>query len=204
MIWSEQLAKTWARSARPVAIAAVALVVTAAPAFAQQRPGEPPPPRPQNPVATEQAPAPVPAPTPDHKPGFLETFGRWMDDSFAGMRKGFNYTSGLGSQAVDAAKTAATAAGTAAKDAATSTAGTVGRLPGNPLVSGSERCTLAPNGAPDCKAAAETLCKSKGFATGNSVDYVTAEKCPTQVMLGRPVVPADCTTEHVVTRAICH
>ena len=37
-----------------------------------------------------------------------------------------------------------------------------------------ERCPIAPNGAPDCKAAAEIMCRTKGFATGNSVDYQTA------------------------------
>ena len=33
------------------------------------------------------------------------------------------------------------------------------------IATGRERCAIAANGAPDCRLAAETLCKSKGFAS---------------------------------------
>ena len=82
------------------------------------------------------------------------------------------------------------------------TADTVKRLPTTGIIAGRERCTLAPNGAPDCRLAAETLCRSGGYGGGTSVDFETAEKCP-------PVPPAidrtqlACTREHFVTRALC-
>ncbi len=51
------------------------------------------------------------------------------------------------------------------------------------IATGRERCTIAANGAPDCRAAAELLCKSKGFSTGNSLDNETVEKCSALVLL---------------------
>ena len=69
---------------------------------------------------------------------------------------------------------------------------------------GQAACAIAPNGAPDCRVAAEGLCKAAGFSTGSSVDYVTSEKCPSQTYFAwRPPAPGECTTEHTVTRALC-
>ena len=45
------------------------------------------------------------------------------------------------------------------------------------VAGGHEQCTLAGNGAPDCRVAAEALCRARGFSTGTSVDFVTSEKC---------------------------
>lgn len=144
------------------------------------------------PAVAQQAPPPA-APASDRKPGVLEAFGRWFDKSVSGMGKGLeNAWRGVGG--------VGTTAGTAAKD----TADALGRLGSTRVVSGRERCTIAPNGAPDCRVAAEAMCKAKGFGGGNSVDYETAEVCPAQAFLGgHKPAPGECPVEHVVTKAMC-
>ena len=78
------------------------------------------------------------------------------------------------------------------------------RLPTARVIRGHQNCPLASNGAPNCVAAAMTLCKSQGFNTGKSVDMTTAEECPAQVMLGhRDAAPGECKTVTFVTRALC-
>jgi hypothetical protein len=72
------------------------------------------------------------------------------------------------------------------------------------VVTGRERCVPAANGAPDCLAATEALCKAKGFNAGNSLDIQSAQRCKPHVWLSRdPAGPNDCTTESFVTRAVC-
>lgn len=72
------------------------------------------------------------------------------------------------------------------------------------MVTERERCVAAANGAPDCLAATEVLCRSKGFKTGNSLDIQSAQRCKAHVWLsGRPAEADDCTTESFVTRAMC-
>jgi hypothetical protein len=86
-----------------------------------------------------------------------------------------------------------------AKDAA----GAVARLPATRLATGHEKCNTAPNGAPDCVAAANAICKTKGFASGTSVDMTTAEICPAQVYIAGRTSGPDCHTETFVSRALC-
>ncbi len=97
-------------------------------------------------------------------------------------------------------------AGVAAKttvDGAKDAADAVVKIPAARVVTGHEKCTLAPNGAPDCVAAANAMCKTKGFDSGKSVDMTTAEVCPAQVYLsGRNSGPG-CHTETFVSRALC-
>lgn len=131
--------------------------------------------------------------------GFLAAVSRWfkeqganVNSSFESARKKFE---GIGRDAGDAAKTTVEGA----KDAADA----VARIPAARAVSGHEKCQLAPNGAPDCVAAANTMCKAKGFDSGKSVDMTTAEVCPPKVyMSGRSTGP-ECTTETFVSRAFC-
>jgi hypothetical protein len=79
----------------------------------------------------------------------------------------------------------------------------VARLPAARVIAERTLCPVAPNGAPDCRVAAETVCKSHGFASGSSVDFQTVEKCP-PVALNRPDnVPQQCVIESYVTRALC-
>jgi hypothetical protein len=137
----------------------------------------------------------------------LDSVGRWFKDSFRrfssnveGARDSF---SALGDRAGGAAKDAADAAkdaAAAAKDATDALA----RLPNARVVEGRARCTVAANGAPDCRRAAEAVCKSKGFGSGSSLDIQSAQKCSARVWLsGRPPESGDCEMESFVTRAVC-
>jgi hypothetical protein len=132
------------------------------------------------------------APGPGYKPGFIDVFGRWIGDSVS------NWNTGL-KGAADVAKDAADAATTVTRD----TADAVARFPGTRVISERATCPTAPNGAPDCRAAAEAICKTHGFASGSSIDFQTAEKCP-PIALNRPDrEPVVCTIESYVTRALC-
>jgi hypothetical protein len=135
-----------------------------------------------------------------------------VQQGVANMGAGFGtmmgaISGGAGQAAKQAAKNAADAASTAA-DTATSiardTATTMTRLPATGIIAGRERCMLAPNGAPDCRVAAEALCRSKGYNGGTIVDFETAEKCPPPYRVsGRNTPEGICTMEHFVTRALC-
>jgi hypothetical protein len=150
--------------------------------------------------AAPPAAAPSSPPQPDPATALFGTFvqgsqqlmqqsGQFMQQGVATMGAGFGQMVGT-SDAAEAARTAATA---------------VTKLPLSGITAGHERCTIAPNGAPDCVVAARTLCRTKGFAGGTSVDFMTVENCPPEYRtVRRDDVPAGvCTMEHYVTRALC-
>ena len=96
----------------------------------------------------------------------------------------------------------------AAKEAAAATKSATDamlKLPATRMVDGRERCEVAPNGSPDCRAAVEAICKAKGFASGNSLDTQTAEKCSPRAWLTRRLTGEGepCRIETFVTRAAC-
>jgi len=165
-------------------------------------------------VPAQAAPA-VPGTSRAAEPGLIQSIGRWFEDSFARLKAGVQGTSGtlgdLGDRAGGAAKGAAAAAKDAAKDAAKGAAeaakgaaDALARLPGARIVDGRERCAVAPNGAPDCRTAAETVCRGKGFGSGTSLDIQSAQKCPARIWLsGRTPDPTECDVESFVTRAVC-
>jgi hypothetical protein len=122
----------------------------------------------------------------------FESIGRWFaeqSDKLNSSFKGFGQEAGMAAKAtVDNAKDAADA---------------VSRIPSARMMAGHVKCKNAPNGAPDCLAAATALCKEKGFGSGKSMDMTTAEVCPPQVYLsGRSSGPG-CRTETFVSRALC-
>jgi len=185
-----------------------------------------PAPSPVEPPAQVQTPAQAPVQaTPPKRPGLFDALGRWMEDSANAAKSGWDSArtalGGLGGQAGGAAKGAADAASGVAKGAADAASGAAqgvssvaaGAAKGaadavtRPLTTrfanGRERCTVAPNGAPDCRAAAEHLCKTAGYGAGSSVDMQSAEKCPARVYLEGRKSPSDCSMEHYVTRAMC-
>jgi hypothetical protein len=83
-------------------------------------------------------------------------------------------------------------------------AGALSRLATSPGVKGRAACPVAANGAPDCKAAADKLCQSKGFKEGKSLDVDTARNCSAKALLsGRKPDESECRTETYVTRAVC-
>jgi hypothetical protein len=159
------------------------------PAPAAQPPATQPPAT--QPPAT-QPPATQP-PNPNYQPGFIDVFGRFIGDSAAKLSsqlKSTNETLGdLRNQTSDAAKGAA---------------GTIIGLPNARIVTGRERCAAAANGAPDCRAAADAACRSRGFASGKSLDTQSTQKCPARVWLsGRFPSEGDCQLETFVIRAVC-
>ena len=172
-----------------------------------------------------QAPASVPAhgqfpvqPPPAEKPGFIYEFGRWCDttrgkfeefgkQSDAAAKEAAAATQGAVRGATDATKGAATATENAVKSAAEATknaATTIFRLPGIRVVEVHQLCSVAPNGAPDCRAAAATACRTKGFTSGNPVDVRSSQNCPPAVWLsGREPSAGECPEETVVLMAAC-
>jgi hypothetical protein len=134
----------------------------------------------------------------------VTTFGNWMQQSGEMMQRGVaNMGAGFG-EMVGAIGGQANRATQDAADAARSAATSVSRLPKTGVTTGNERCAVAPNGAPDCRGAAATLCRMKGYAGGSSVDSVTVENCPPPWRTSPRSAPEGaCTMEHYVTKALC-
>ena len=132
-------------------------------------------------------------------PGFFSSIGRWFDEQAAkfssNMKDARSNVENFGREAGVAAKTTV--------DTAKDAAGAVARIPGTRVITGHEKCQNAPNGAPDCVAAAVTMCKAKGFQSGKSADMTTAEVCPAQVYLSGRSSGEGCHTETFVSRALC-
>jgi hypothetical protein len=177
---------------------AAALVLVAGAAQGQQAPV---PPQDQ----TQQQPKIAP-PVEPNRPGFFDAFGHWIENSVTNWNSGLKGAADVAKDAAGVAQDAAGAATDAAKGAGnvvTDTAGAVARLPSTRVIAERTVCPVAPNGAPDCRLAAETICKSHGFASGSSVDFQTVEKCP-PIALNRPDnEPPTCVIESYVTRALC-
>lgn len=160
-----------------------------------------------SPQAEPQPTPPTPPQQPQRAPGFLESVGRWMDESAANMNKNFGEMwQGAARNSNEAAKASTEATSNLAKgavDAARGTADALGKLGTGRVATGRERCIVSTNGSPDCRQAAEQLCKSKGFSGGSSMNQETVERCPTLVLLRGNKKPGECPIEHTVTRAMC-
>lgn len=148
-------------------------------------------------AAQEQARPPA-GPSQDGR-GLFGSLSRWFDEQAAKIRSTFKdagrQVENFGHEAGIAARSTANGA----RDAADA----VARIPNTRLATGHAKCLIAPNGAPDCVAAANAVCQAKGFESGKSVDMTTAEVCPPKVyMSGRSSGP-ECTTETFVSRALC-
>jgi hypothetical protein len=130
---------------------------------------------------------------------FFGSIGRWFNEQAENINSTFKDAGKkfetFGRDAGVAAKTTAESA----KDAADAMA----RIPKARVMSGHEKCNTAPNGAPDCLAAANTLCKAKGFEFGKSTDMTTAVVCPPKVLLSGRNSGPECRDETFVSRAIC-
>jgi hypothetical protein len=151
----------------------------------------------------EAVPAPEPpaAPPPVEKPGLFEAIGRWIDrgnDSFRVGDKAADIGKGaaeLGKGAIDVTK--------GAVEATRGAVDTMVRLPATRVIKGHERCGVAPNGAPDCVAAADALCRRQGFSSGKSLDFTSAEECSARVLLSGRQSDSDCVTVTFISRAAC-
>lgn len=138
-------------------------------------------------------PPPLLLPNLDLKPDPIETFGHWLQEGTTRFR----------SDLQDAQETF-DRLGKQTRDAAKDATGAVIGLPNARIVAARERCARAQNGSPDCQAAAEAVCRGKGFKSGKSVDTQSELKCPAKILLERRTPSdAECPTEIFVTRAMC-
>jgi hypothetical protein len=91
-----------------------------------------------------------------------------------------------------------------AKDATREAAETLSRLVKPSIVAGRTLCLVSANGAPDCKAASDRLCQTKGFKEGKNINIDAVESCSAKVLIpGRTRKPDDCRTDTYVTSAFC-
>jgi hypothetical protein len=197
--------------AMPLAIAGLLLLAASATSAqnSADQPGKADTP-PELAPGSDRAPA-APAPSQAFKPGFIDAFGHFIDESAGKLQSGLNSQldgarnalDGIGRQTGEAAKSAVENAGKAV-DAARDTAGQIVGAPNTRVADGHERCAIASNGAPDCRAAATTICHAKGFAAGKVVDTQIIKKCPASVWLSGHI-PGDteCPTETFAVRAAC-
>lgn len=148
-------------------------------------------------VAQERAQSPGPKPTENQS--LLGSIGNWFDEKFENFTSTFKNAGRNVENFGHEAGIAARSTVSGAKDAADA----VVRIPGARVISGHEKCKNAPNGAPDCLAAAIKICKAKGFESGKSVDMTTAEVCPPRVYLSGRNSGEGCHTETFVSRVFC-
>jgi hypothetical protein len=158
--------------------------------------GEPPPSAslaPQPPLGPSPGPSlgPSPGPSPDapqtsSRPGLLDKLGDWLRDSADGMSTGLKDTQ----QRI--------------QDLNKGTLDTLTSIPVAGFTTGRALCPRSANGAPDCYAATEKLCKDKGYNTGRSLDTESAETCNPRIYLpGYQRKAGDCRLDTFVTRAAC-
>src|SRR4051812_5348221 len=133
------------------------------------------------PPPPQQAPAPPPAPAAKENRGLLNEIGKILEHP---------------SSLLPTLKSP--------KETIDDAADALSRLTKSPGVKGRVACPAAPNGAPDCKAAADKLCQGKGFTTGSSLDVDTTRNCSARsLLMGRKPDESECRTETFVTRAVC-
>ena len=158
-------------------------------------------------VAQEAAPVPQPPPARNDKPGLFETMGRLFDESATNFRDSLQGAKrrmdDLSDEAAANSRDINSKAAAVGKGAADATKGAVDAVTKSRVMSGRERCTVAPNGAPDCVAAAEQLCRKQGYATGKSMDFTSAEECPAKAYLGGQQSAPECHTVTFISRAMC-
>jgi hypothetical protein len=171
-------------------------------------------------------------PAPPRKPeGFLDAFGRWWDksnrdfktsvdeanakwrasveetnaklkastdESNAKLKASVDESNAKWRELSEKSEKAAKEAAAAQKEAADA----FKNLANTRVIEGRKVCEVAPNGSPDCQAAAEAICKGKGFAIGKSADITTTRKCSARALLQRD--ESQCRTETMVIKAACH
>jgi hypothetical protein len=174
-------------------VAIFVLLMPAWPALSQQAPLAP----------SDQPSAPPPLPpaeaAPPKKDGFFDALEKWWDKSAADFKAGVDKSQDDWRKLNERNEKAAKDAAAAAKEAAEA----LSKLSSTRIVEGRETCTVAPNGSPDCNAAAEKICKAKGFAIGTSADIQTNKKCSVRAWLSRDSSESACTMETIVTKAAC-
>jgi hypothetical protein len=168
--------------ARNGALAVLALLVADGVAWPQAKPQQPPP-------AVEPSPQAAPQPTPEN-PGLINEMGKLIDKITPSFKGPGETLDDLNARAKDAVKDTGDALSRLAK-------------PGS-IVSGRTICPAAADGTPDCKTAADRLCRSKGYKEGKSLNTDSAQTCSAKVLIpGRQRKPDDCRTDNYLTAALC-
>lgn len=146
--------------------------------------------QPQPQVAPSQQPAAPAGPpsAPRGNPGLVEELGKLLKDSASGLRSTLP-TPGEAFEGLNSS----------AKDT-TDSLKRIAPLSGQSMAAGRTLCPTAANGAPDCKLAADQLCKEKGYAGGSSVDVESTQKCSAKAYFSGQ---SACRPENFVTRAVC-
>ena len=178
------------------------LMIGAGAAWPQAAPPAPPPPSslgiqaPAQQVAPDRPEPQQIEPPPqerEERPGLINEMGKLFEKSLSilpSLKSPSETIDGLNTRAKDAAKDASDSLSRLAKPSS--------------MVSGRMMCPVSTNGAPDCKAGADKLCRAKGFQEGNSLNTDSAETCSPKVFIpGRVRKPDDCRTDNYVTRAVC-
>lgn len=211
-----------------LALCAAALILTAKVALAQSPQTAPAQAAPQTLPQVQQPPQPEAAPP--KREGFFDALGRWFDKSARDFKDSIEQSNAkwktqvdesnakwkagvdennakwrdLGRKTEQAAKEAAAAQKEAADEflkAQKETAAALKNLPNVRMIEGRQVCAVAANGSPDCQAAAETICRGKGFGTGKSADIQTSRRCSARALLHRD--DSECRMETVVVKAAC-
>jgi hypothetical protein len=182
---SDRIGNLIARTRQPAAIAMVMLSATVvsnrawAQATAQPAPSSQG--APAQPAPEQSPPAPPDPAPPKENPGLINEIGKLLEKP-ASMLPTLKSPKETIDDAADA----------------------LSRLTKSSGVKGRAICPIAANGAPDCKAAADKLCQSKGFKEGKSLDVDTTRNCSARALLsGRKPEESECRTETYVTRAVC-
>jgi hypothetical protein len=140
---------------------------------------------PDRPAPPQGEPAPSPSPPArEENPGLIGEIGK-IFEKLPALKSPSETIDDLNARAKDAGET-------------------LSRLAKPLMVTGRMICPASANGAPDCKAASDKLCQTKGFKEGQSLTADSAEKCSAKVLIpGRTRKPDDCRTDTYVTRALC-
>jgi hypothetical protein len=182
---SDRIGNLIARMRQPIAIAMVVLSAMVVPDRASAQAAAQPAPSvqgaPAQPAPEQSAPAPPEPAPPKENPGLINEIGKLLEKP-ASMLPTLKSPKETIDDAADA----------------------LSRWTKSPGVKGRAACPVAANGAPDCKAAADKLCQSKGFKEGKSLDVDTTRNCSARALLsGRKPEESECRTETYVTRAVC-
>ena len=167
------------------ALAALALLAAIGTAWPQAQP--------QQPASAAEQPQPAPQPAPEH-PGLLKEMGKLIDKITPTIKPPSETLDELNARAKDAVEGAVKDAGNALSRLAKPAS----------MVSGRMICPAGADGTPDCRAAADRLCQSKGYRQGESLNTDSAQTCSAKVLIpGRQRKPDDCRNDNYVTTALC-
>lgn len=182
----------------PVAVPPSPIDQSSAPAPVQPSPVQPLPGQAVVPPPVQPAPAPTPTPDTARKPeGFFDALNRWIDKSSKDFKSSIDQSNAKWREFGASTEKAAKDAAAAQKEAVEAWK----NLPNVRMIEGRKVCAQAPNGSPDCQAAAEAICKGRGFGKGQSADIETTRKCSAKAYLTRD--PSGCRQETVVVKAAC-